>query len=171
MTTKAASSRLSLILAITTLAMPLSPSQAPNGTSQLIGTWKVIAAVSEEIPSGNKTDVYGPDPSGYLMYGADGRMMALIVRGNRKKPMGAVPTMSEAETLFRGMLSYTGTYTVKGNEVIHHVDASWNEAWTGTDQMRLFNLEGTRLTISTEQSSDPFNGKVSVRRLVFEKVK
>src|SRR5262245_40857315 len=38
----------------------------------LIGTWKLIAAVREEISSGTKTELLGPNPVGYAKYGADG---------------------------------------------------------------------------------------------------
>src|SRR5262249_32186604 len=43
----------------------------------LIGTWKLITAVREEIASGTKTEFLGPNPVGYINYGADGRMLVL----------------------------------------------------------------------------------------------
>ena len=46
------------------------------------------------------------------------------------------------------MVSYSGRYTVEGDKVVHHVDVSSNEALSGTDQVRLFKLEGDRLTIT-----------------------
>ena len=33
--------------------------------------------------------------------------------------------------------------------VVHHIDTSWNQAWTGTNQIRHFVLEGDVLTITT----------------------
>ena len=108
----------------------------------------------EETPSGTTTDVYGPYPTGYLKHSVEGRMIALIVRGDRQRPAGAVPSATEAAALFRGMLSYAGTYVVSGDEITHHVDASWNEAWTGTDQRRLFRIEGRRLTACRGNDGD-----------------
>src|SRR5262249_16075360 len=64
-----------------------------------------------------------------------------------------------------------GTYMVSGNQVVHHVDASWNESWTGTDQVRNFKFDGERLTIATAPSPSPRTGKMSVRTLVWEKVR
>jgi hypothetical protein len=49
----------------------------------LLGTWKLIAAVREEISSGTKTEFLGPNPVGYINYGADGRMLVLTVAGGR----------------------------------------------------------------------------------------
>jgi hypothetical protein len=74
----------------------------------------------------------GPHPSGYLIYGADGRMMVIFLHSDRKKPVGAVPMPAESEKLLKGLVSYTGTYTVQVDTIVHHVDVSWNESWTGT---------------------------------------
>ena len=111
---------------------------------RLIGTWKLLSAVREEIPSGRKSDLLGPNPMGFINYGPDGRMMVVNVGGNRRKPAGLVATPTEAEALFRSLTSYAGTYTVDGNVVTHHVEVSWNEAWSGTEQKRIARFEGNR---------------------------
>jgi len=87
----------------------------------LIGTWKLITAVREEIASGAKTAFLGPNPVGYINYGANGRMLVLTVGSGRRKPPGPKATSAEVEALFRSMTSYGGTYTIDGNEITHHV--------------------------------------------------
>lgn len=149
---------------------PLQAQQEEATRHKLLGTWKLISVISEEIPSGAKTELMGSNPSGYISYGSDGRMMVLIVRGDRKKPAGAIATPSEADALFRSMTSYAGTYTINGDKLTHNVDISWNETWTGTPQSRLLKLEGNHLILSTPASPDPVHGKMSVRSLVWEKV-
>jgi hypothetical protein len=54
-------------------------------------------------------------------------------------------------TLYNTMFAYAGRYSVEAEagKVIHHIDISWNEAWTGTDQIRLLELTGNTLTLST----------------------
>ena len=42
---------------------------------KLVGTWKLVSYLREEIPSGAKIAMFGPHPSGYLIYAADGRMV------------------------------------------------------------------------------------------------
>jgi hypothetical protein len=138
---------------------------------KLVGTWKLVSGVSEELETGQKTDIYKGTPTGFITYGSDGRVMTIIVDSNRKKPAGAVATSPEAEALFRSMVAYAGTYSVKGNQVIHRPDASWNETWTGTDQVRDFKFDGDGLSLATEASPNPFTGKMSVRILVWEKIK
>jgi Lipocalin-like domain len=149
----------------------LSAADANAMKHKLVGTWKLVSYIREEIPSGAKSDVMGLHPSGYLIYGNDGRMMVVFVRDGRNKPAGAVATKAEADELFRGLVSYTGTYEVRGDTVVHHVDVSWNQSWTGTVQTRHFKLEGDRLSLSTTPSLDPVEGKMSVRTLIWERVK
>jgi Lipocalin-like domain len=97
--------------------------------------------------------------------------MTITVNADRQKPAGAVATAPEAEALFRSMVAYAGTYTIKGNQVIHRPDASWNETWTGTDQVRDYKFDGDRLSLAAAPSPNPHTGKMSVRTFVWEKVK
>jgi Lipocalin-like domain len=60
---------------------------------------------------------------------------------------------------------------VQPAKVIHHVDISWNEAWTGTDQVRFFKLDGNILTITTAPNKSPVDGRDGRTVLVWEKVK
>ena len=138
---------------------------------RFIGTWKLISAVREEHPSGEKVDQFCPGAIGFLSYGADGRMLALLVRGDRKRPAGFPVSDEEAAGLFRGLVSYGGRYEVKGDEVFHYVDISANEIWTGSEQQRFFRFDGDRLRLSTPVNPDPIDGKISVRSMLWEKVK
>src|SRR5215813_13966639 len=74
-----------------------------------------------EIASGTKTEFLGPNPVGYINYGADGRMLVLTVASGRRKPAGPKATSAEVEALFRSLTSYGGTYTLDGNEITHRV--------------------------------------------------
>jgi hypothetical protein len=147
-----------------------APMKSDDPRQRLLGTWKLIAAVREEIPSGTKTDFLGSSPTGYINYAPDGRMMVLNVGNGRRKPVGANATPAEAEALFRSMTSYGGTYTIDGNEITHHVDVSWNETWTGTKQKRIARFEGNRVYLSTSPSPDPLTGTISTRTMTWEKV-
>ena len=141
-----------------------------QNAARLIGTWKLVSAVREEVPSGAKTDLFGPDPVGFLNYAADGRMLTLIVRKERKRPTGFPVGPDDAAALFRSLMSYGGTWALSGDEVIHHVDISANELWTGTDQQRFYKFDGQRLALTTPVNPDPIDGKVSVRSMIWERV-
>jgi lipocalin-like protein len=139
--------------------------------ARLIGTWKLVSVVNEDVSTGVKSDYFGPNPDGYINYGPDGRMIVINTRADRAKPKGASPTPAEAADLFRSVLAYAGTYTIEGNEVTHHVDISWNEAWTGTHQMRIARFDGERVHLSTKPTPDPVDGRMSVRTMTWEKMK
>jgi hypothetical protein len=115
----------------------------------------------------------GAHPSGYLNYGADRRMMVVIVGSDRKKPVGPVATPEEAEALIRSLIAYAGAYTVdsEAKTVTHHIDVSWDESRTGESYVRTYKVEGDRLTLTTLPSNDPATGKKTVRTLIFERTK
>jgi hypothetical protein len=81
------------------------------------------------------------------------------------------PEDEERIKLHQTMAAYAGTYTLESDKVIHHVDISWNEAWTGTDQVRFYKVDGNTLTITTAPYTSPYDGRESRSVLVWEKVK
>ena len=48
---------------------------------------------------------------------------------------------------------------MENEKVVHPVDISWNEAWTGTDQVRFFKLDGNILTITAAPNKSPIDGR------------
>ena len=146
---------------------------ASSDPQRLLGTWKLVSYVGQEVPSGVGSNVMGPRPSGFINYGPDGRMIVLIVGSDRKKPVGTIATQVEAQHLIRSMLAYAGTYTVDSGAktVSHHVEISGDQSRTGTDQIRTYKLDGDRLTLITQPSNDPATGRKTVRTLVWEKMK
>ena len=169
--------RAALLLVLLVLAVSCqSLAQTGQITSvqqQILGTWKLVSYVREEVASGAKSDVMGAHPSGYINYGPDGRMIVIIVGSDRNKPVGTVATPDEAEALIRSMLAYAGTYTIdrEAKTVTHHIDISWDQTRTGTDQVRSYKLEGNHITLTTEPSNDPATGKKTVRTLIWERLK
>src|SRR5258706_5566848 len=122
--------RVVLLVVVAVLGFPWHTSaeseQANSVQQAILGTWRLVSYVREEIPSGAKSDVMGAHPSGYINYGRDGRMMVMIVGGERKKPAGAVATPEEAQALLTSMLAYVGTYTIdaQAKTVVHDIDSS-----------------------------------------------
>src|SRR5208282_2448402 len=96
---------------------------------------------------------------------------AILVWEKRPKPTDVNPTEPERAELHRTMTAYAGTYTLEQGKVTHHVDISWNEAWTGTEQVRFFKLDGDTLTITTAPAKHPADGREGISILVWERVK
>jgi hypothetical protein len=149
----------------------LSSTNALAGENPVLGTWKLKSFVREMTATGEKINQFGEHPSGYLGYSADGRMYAIGTWDGRVKPRDANPTDEERIKLHQSMFAYAGTYTLEGEKVIHHVDISWNQAWTGTDQVRFYKMDGNILTITTDPFKSPLDGRESRSVVVWEKVK
>ena len=71
--------------------------------------------------------------------------------------------------LFDTMLAYVGTYVVEADRVVHTLDGSWNELWTGTRQTRFLSFEDGNLIYSTPETVDPMNGKLCTYKVSFER--
>lgn len=138
--------------------------------SPFVGTWTLRSTERKTLETGEATPLWGAHPTGTLIYTADGRMSALVLAEGRKAPVAAMPTEAEALSLFKSMVAYAGRYTVAADRVIHHVEQSWNQAWTGTDVVRFYKFEGNRLTLTTAPAPNPRDGKMSVSTLVWERI-
>jgi hypothetical protein len=164
-----------MVLPISALLYAASapPDRGGSAQAELLGTWKLVSYVREELPSLTRSDVMGAHPAGYIHYGRDGHMMVIIVGSDRRKPAGTVATPQEATALMRSMLAYAGTYTVDtaAKTVTHHVDLSWDETRTGESLVRAYKLERDRLTLITEPSNDPATGRRTVRTVAWERLK
>jgi hypothetical protein len=152
--------------------MKLPPVEKPQQTrtGPQLGTWKLQSFTDEDLATGQKTDLFGAHPSGYLNYGPDGRMYAILVKEGRKAPDTLIPTDAERVDLYSGLIAYAGTYSIEDDKVIHHIDASWNQFWTGTTQVRQFRIDGNALYIRTLPAKNPLTGKESSAVLVWTKV-
>jgi hypothetical protein len=136
--------------------------------SPLLGTWKLKSYVVTTAAGGRSTP-YGENPTGYISYSVDGRMQVIGVADCRVVPAGPGPSASERVALHDTMFAYAGRYSVEAGRVTHHVDISWNEIWTGTDQVRLFEVDGNTLTLTT-RFRDPNSGAEAHYAVVWEKV-
>jgi hypothetical protein len=137
----------------------------------LYGTWRLLTWTREVVGTGERSDIFGTAPHGFITYTRDGRMSSIVVKENRHKPTDlAKLTDIERAGLFTSMVAMAGAFTVDGNRVAHSIDISWNEAWTGTTQVRHFSIDGKRLTIRTDPAPSPIDGKPSVATLIWEKV-
>jgi len=136
----------------------------------LIGTWKIESAVTEDLATGQKTELFGAHPCGFLSFAPDGRMQVLLVKDGRKAPADIVATDVERIELYNGLVAYAGSYSIEGDIVSHRVDASWNQAWTGTTQLRQFKIDGKTLRITTVPAKNPITGREDISVLVWTKV-
>jgi len=144
--------------------------QHPTCAGPQLGTWTLLSMETEDLETGQKHNLLGVHPSGYLSYGPDCRMSAILVKESREGPAALVPTDPESIELYHGLIAYAGSYAIDGYKITHHIEASWNQAWTGTTQISQFNIEGKSLFIRTGPSKSPMTGKQSSTVFIWVRV-
>ncbi|MFJ6327906.1 MULTISPECIES: lipocalin-like domain-containing protein [unclassified Rhizobium] len=118
---------------------------------RLYGSWRLVSFDTELQSSKERSQPWGADPNGHLIFGSDGRMMVLVTAKTRE-PGNTDETLA---ALFRTAMAYTGRYRVDGGRFITKIDSSWNEAWNGTEQERFYKLDGDTLEVSTAWMPNP----------------
>ena len=118
-------------------------------TNPLVGTWTLVL-VDNVLPDGSRVHLYGPRPSGLLMFDAGGRYGLQIVSAGRPafaandKGRG---TADENRAAVQGSNAHFGTYAIdqaKGTITFRIEHASFPN-WEGTEQKRSFSLAGDHL--------------------------
>jgi hypothetical protein len=137
----------------------------------LISTWRLKSHRQEMPETGEVLYPRGDKPQGLLTYTADRRFSIINAPEERAPPKGLGPTDEEALALFKALTAYAGHYSVSGETVTHHVEISWNEAWSGTDQVRRYKLEGDTLTIIAGPSHSPWDGRLTISTLIWDRVR
>jgi hypothetical protein len=113
---------------------------------------------------------FGEHPSGYFFFTRGGNVAFFAVGQDRKPPASTAPTDSERAELYKTMIAgFTGTYKVEAGRVIMQVDASWNQAWTGTQQPRNIQIAGNQLTVTTPPLKNLISGQEIVVTAIFDR--
>jgi len=116
----------------------------------LVGVWKLVSYDVEFKDGSPSMKLFGENPPGYIIFTANGRMMAVLEAADRKSPT----TVEDRANLISSMGAYSGTYRLEGNKWITTVDVAWFPSYR-TEQAREYKLEGERLTVSTPWGIDP----------------
>ena len=122
----------------------------------LVGAWTLVSITLEQ--DGKKTEFYGPNPQGQLMYDADGRFSVIITRSDLRKFASnnrETGSVEENRAVVQGSLAYFGTYSVSETDKIitSHVESGTFPNWNGIDRKTSFNISGDEL--STHVVSGP----------------
>src|SRR5215475_5989022 len=137
--------------AATALAMSLfagsSAGQQRSLRDQLLGTWTLVSHQS--------VSMYGANPNGVAVFDAGGRFIITVIRSDRANYGANHPakgTDDENKATARGTMTYFGTYSVNETDrtIAIHIEASSFPNWSGTDQTRIFAIDGDRLTLTAQ---------------------
>jgi Lipocalin-like domain len=166
-----------VISAIVVTAVAMFPDRAASQQKtlkdQLLGTWTLV---SFEVlrPDGSKTLPWGDAPKGISSFDANGRYYHMLARSDLPKIAAQdrrKATPQEVMTLYFGMLSNYGTYTVNEADktITIILEASSNPNQVGVDQKRIV----TSVTADELRyhNNAPTSGGGGQNRQVYRRVK
>ncbi|HXQ51762.1 MAG TPA: lipocalin-like domain-containing protein [Stellaceae bacterium] len=117
----------------------------------IVGTWTLVSAVYEDAATGERSHPLGRNPRGCQIATAEGRWIAVVTGEGRTVPTND----AERAAALRTMIAYTGRYRVAGDRVVTTVEAAWNEAWVGTEQVRIMRFDGDMLHLEGPPQPHP----------------
>jgi len=106
--------------------------------NSITGTWQLIRTSSSNAQGEPMPAPYGgEDAMALVSFNDKGRMICVLYDSREEIPAGAK----------REYNSYCGAYSFDGKRLVTAVDASSNQAWFGTDQVRDASFEGDVLVL------------------------
>ena len=132
----------------------------PPTAADFVGTWRLLD-YSFIYEDGSVEHPWGIEVRGYLLYSAEGYMSGNLSPANdwpsrRARLAAAFKSHNRADALRmashagrREYIAYTGRYTVEGDTITHHVEASLFPNWVGRPEVRYFKFDGDKLTLRT----------------------
>jgi hypothetical protein len=120
----------------------------------LIGAWTLVAWY-ETRPDGRIDYPLGEDALGMIIYSADGHVSAQLVRrdmGRFRSEDWRQAAADESCAAWKAYFGYFGRYTLDTERatVTHHIEGTWFPNLFGTDQVRHYRFDGTRLTLDAD---------------------
>ena len=119
---------------------------------QLVGTWR-LERWETGYDTGRVTHPMGKDAQGLLLYAPDGFMSVVLFQNGRPAFSSGEMLSADAEEKIAGWdsyYSYCGPFEVKGDRVVHHIEACLYPNWIGTTQERQATLAGDHLILKTD---------------------
>jgi hypothetical protein len=115
----------------------------------LVGTW-TWASVELMRADGTKTQPFGANPKGMVIFDSNGHFAYLLSRPDRAKFAAnnrEQGTAEENKAAMLGTLAYAGRYSVDdgGKTLVFHIEASSYPNSEGTDQKRSITVTGDEL--------------------------
>lgn len=131
------------ICVVTTLALFCGSASAQKSMKdQLVGTW-LLTAVTAERDDGSKSEPFGTNPKGVIIFTADGHFSLLQQRAEIPKIAAndrAKATPEEARSIVDGTIAYYGTYTFSEPDktiLVKLVGGTYTNIVGGPEQKRI----------------------------------
>ena len=158
--------RLTMVLA---LALASGSAFAQTTREALIGGWSAVSVIDRI--DGKDTEIFGPNPLGYMAFDANGRFTIQLFRSDLPKLASNNRTRTspeESAAIAQGLVSYFGSWKLvnpQSGEIAVHIEGSSFPNWNGTAPTRFMAVQGERLTVRNPATSAGGTATVSLQRV------
>jgi hypothetical protein len=116
--------------------------------ADFVGTWRLLdySLIHDD---GVVEKPWGTEVRGYLLYSAEGYMSGNLGPARRRQGVIERITPASRPRRNRRYIAYTGRFTVQGDTITHHVEASLFPLWVGRDEVRYYTFDGDTLILRT----------------------
>lgn len=119
---------------------PSSPSDATALRAHLVGSWVLVK--HGHFDRSGQYHSTGDQMGGELIYAPDGSMSVLIMMVPKPAQLGDI-------------IAYSGTFSIDGNKVLHHIEVSANPRHkVNTTESRLVSFRDGDLVLKTAPNAD-----------------
>ncbi len=140
---------------------------------QLVGAWELSSFVERDIETGVENRPFGERPLGLILYTPDGYMSAQLQCPDRHAfadgdLLRATP--EEYAAAGSSYVAYSGRFFVDEakRSLSHEMAVSFFPNWLGQRQVRLVEVDGERLQLSTDEPQR-FNGVLKTATLTWRR--
>ena len=140
-----------------------------HDAKDLIGTWTLVSVVTER--DGKKSDAYGPNAKGSLVFDANGRYSIIFIAADLPKFVSGIRsagTADENKAVVAGSLAHFGTYVVDeaDKSFTFQIERATFPNWEGKYNKRSFVIAGDELSFT-----DPNASGGGVAATIFQRAK
>jgi hypothetical protein len=128
---------------LVSLGLLLLATPAFAQAKDLVGSWTLVSSTVQQ--GSNTLQPFGADPRGALIFGADGRYVAMIARAGLPKFAGdnrLAGTAEEYKAIVNGAIAHFGSYVADETTITFRITTSTYPNWDGNEQKRSFKLAG-----------------------------
>lgn len=140
------------------------------GAHPIVGTWDLRSFSELDVSTKSVSYPMGEKPKATVIYTERGHVATIFTAAGRIAPAEPRPTDPEALHLFRTMVAFAGRYEINGSELIYYPEITWNEAWSGTRQVRYFEISGDLLGISSAPAASALGGAETVMNMTWKRM-
>jgi Lipocalin-like domain len=142
---------------------------------RLVGAWALMSFVERDIETGVENHPFGEHPLGLILYTPDGYVSAQLQRPERPPfadgdLLHATP--KEYAAAGSSYIAYSGRFFIDEakRSLSHEMAVSFFPNWLGQRQVRLVEVNGERLRLSTD-GPQRFNGVLKTATLTWRRAK